>query len=344
MKYLGTSDLRIYTSFRKKKANRGKENPRTMRFDFKQFFSGPKRILMHTLIASFALFSVCLVVLLCVQSFGGSAGGPSQNPDENGQNGGNETKYTSIPVASSDVYAKGSLLVVNVETKIQVYPSDSELANLYEERPENSHYKLNLTSFRLRREAFDAFNAMILAYYDATGDESITVTSAYRSEAEQAALTSSSVQAGYSDHHLGLSLALKSNSNGIVSSLSDNHWIYENGYKYGYIQRYPEGKEDSTLDTQNYTNCVRYVGIPHATYMHENDLSLEEYVALVKNYTYDGTHLTVTADGASYEIYYVAASNLTDPSGVTQLPVPEGAEYSYSGNNTDGFIVTVKAS
>ena len=42
-----------------------------------------------------------------------------------------------------------------------------------------------------------------------------------------------------------------------------------------------------------------------------------------------------------YEIYYVAA-----PAGekIISVPVPENGNYEISGNNTDGFIVTVSLS
>lgn len=312
-----------------------------MRFDFMKNASGPKRILLYTIPASALVLAVCLVSLLFVQLFGkGAVKDPSKDSGNNQSSSNGGITYTSIPVASSDVYSKGTLLVVNTQTKIQVYPTDDQLVKIYGEN-KSSSYKVNLASFRLKREALTALNAMMDVYFLETTDDSTTVTSAYRTEAEQAALTSSSVQAGYSEHHLALSVRLRRNKNSAVSNLPSDHWIYQNGHKYGFIQRYPEGKEALTLDDQDYFDCFRYVGIPHATYIYENGLCLEEYVTLLKGYTYDGTHLTVTAGGVSYEVYYVPATNLTDENGVTQLPVPESAEYSYSGNNTDGFIVTV---
>ena len=43
-------------------------------------------------------------------------------------------------------------------------------------------------------------------------------------------------------------------------------------------------------------------------------------------------HLFTTVDGVEYEIYYVEG---------LEVPVPEEGEYTVSGNNLDGFIVTV---
>lgn len=308
-----------------------------MRFDLNQFTKSKKGILTLTTFASLALFTICFIAFIFVQFVfnpGGSStpSGDGSTPSGNGQSGGAVT-YTTIAVESNQVYTHGSLLVVNTQIPIQTYPTD--LVDLYKERPNPAPYMLLDAKQLLKRDAFDALNAMMNAYYGETGLNNVTVTSSYRTEAQQAALTSSAVKAGYSDHHLALSVALKQNN----AELANGHWIYENGYKYGFIQRYPEGKEDSTLDTQRYFNCMRYVGIPHATYMHENNLSLEEYVALLKNYTYDGTHLTVAVGEESYEIYYIAANTGAE---LTTLYIPEGAEYTYSGNNTDGFIVTFK--
>ena len=313
-----------------------------MNLNFMKNASGPKRILLYTIPASALILLVCLVSLLFVQLFGGNTAiGPSTDPDNN-TSGGSKIVYTSLPVSSGDIYKKGTLLVVNTETKIQIYPDEAALLKISENK--TASYQISTNMLRLDRKALEELNAMLDAYFLNTNDASLLITSAYRTEAEQAALTSSSVQAGYSDHHLALSVRIRSKINTTVSSLVNSHWIYQNCHEYGFIQRYPEGKEALTFDDQQYVDCFRYVSVPHATYMYENDLCLEEYVALLKGYTYDGTHLSVTAGGTEYEIYYVPATNPTDANAVTQLPVPENAEYSYSGNNTDGFIVTITKS
>ena len=78
--------------------------------------------------------------------------------------------------------------------------------------------------------------------------------------------------------------------------------------------------------------------IPHAYYMTENGLCLEEYLdELATTTSPDGTHLTIEVDGGStYEVYYVKASG-----GTTEVPVPADYPYTVSGDNMNGFIVTV---
>ena len=51
--------------------------------------------------------------------------------------------------------------------------------------------------------------------------------------------------------------------------------------EYGFVLRFPEGKSDST--GVNYEDWhFRYVGVESAKYMTESNLTLEEYVALLK--------------------------------------------------------------
>ena len=52
-------------------------------------------------------------------------------------------------------------------------------------------------------------------------------------------------------------------------------WLEENAHKYGFILRYPEGKEALTGHTAN-RSTYRYVGVNVATTMKEQNLCLEE--------------------------------------------------------------------
>ena len=162
------------------------------------------------------------------------------------------------------------------------------------------------------------------------------ISSAYRTLEDQEALNSS-VQPGYSDHHTGYCVAIQYSDR---SGLENDHWFYQNCYKYGFVVRYPEGKEGIT-GVSDYKHCLRYVGVAHATYMYEHNLCMEEYLDLLKNtYNSSAQRLNiVAADGFVYETYYVEASG----SEVTTIDVPtSNYEYTVSGDNRSGFIVTVK--
>ena len=74
--------------------------------------------------------------------------------------------------------------------------------------------------------------------------------------------------------------------------------------------------------------------------MTQNNLVLEEYIQLLtESYPYEGEHLQITDnDGKVYEVYYFKAEDGYDSS---MVPVPGGHDYTISGTNTGGFIVTV---
>ena len=106
----------------------------------------------------------------------------------------------------------------------------------------------------------------------------------------------------------------------------------ENCSDYGFVLRYPADKADITKIAHE-TWHFRYVGAAHSRYIYESDLCLEEYLALLRNYTSE-TPLTVTGgDGAGYDVYYTSAE---------EMKLPESGAYDVSGNGTDGFIVTVR--
>lgn len=73
--------------------------------------------------------------------------------------------------------------------------------------------------------------------------------------------------------------------------------------------------------------------------MYTNGLCLEEYIDTVREHPYDGEHISFTdGNNIEYEVYFVASD---DSSEMTYIPVPSDKKYEISGNNIDGFIVTV---
>ena len=54
-------------------------------------------------------------------------------------------------------------------------------------------------------------------------------------------------------------------------------WLKDNAHLYGFIIRYTEENKNIT-GYKNEPWHIRYVGISHATYMYENNKTLEEYL------------------------------------------------------------------
>ncbi len=90
---------------------------------------------------------------------------------------------------------------------------------------------------------------------------------------------------GYSEHQTGLAVDIVSESYQILDETQEltpeNKWLQEHCYEYGFILRYPKGKEDVT--GYNYEAWhFRYVGRETAKEIHNMGITLEEYLNLQK--------------------------------------------------------------
>ena len=292
----------------------------------------------------FVLLAICavtvlivlasLILLICsiVDTVASNAPG-SHNPSD--------VTYQAY-TQEADGLERGELILINKQTQYS-FPANATTALVdmrdelaFAEGAASYGFASPTEKYLFNRKALTAFNAMMDQYYAVTGDNTLAVRTAYRTKEQQQA-SGSSTPAGFSDHHSGYCIAFTDAFSKSVSSV----WITENCHKFGFITRYPTTKKAVT-GVENYTECFRYVGVAHATYIKENKLCLEEYVNLLaNNHPFDGDHLQFTgADNNSYSVYYVPISNTP----VTTLNVPENFSYTVSGDNRRGFIVTVNLS
>jgi D-alanyl-D-alanine carboxypeptidase len=84
------------------------------------------------------------------------------------------------------------------------------------------------------------------------------------------------------------------------------------------------------------------VGVPHATYMKENNLDLESYLALLKKYTASSPLNITDSTGNHWMVYYTAVSSDEDSTTVTVFG--DESCYTISGDNMNGLIVSVNTS
>lgn len=247
------------------------------------------------------------------------------------------TGYSKINVAKDKIY-QGDLILVNRDT-VYRFPSDtSNLDSVYLNKL--STYGVKDAFLSLDKNVIKQFNALMQAHYDATYDTDIIVIRGYRSKEDQASLSGANADmpaAGYTELHTGLSFCLGLSPQGYYTNEGDHAWLQEHMPAYGFILRYPEGKEDVTGEAPS-TYQFRYVGAPHAVYITENNLTLEEYLASLKEFTFGNKTLKLQIGDSQYEVYYTPAAS----TGETTLYVPANGNYTLSGNNTDGFIVTCK--
>lgn len=102
---------------------------------------------------------------------------------------------------------------------------------------------------------------------------------------------------------------------------------------YGFIERYPKGKEDITGIAHEPWH-FRYVGCPHSQIMSEKDMTLEEYLVFIKRFSQDTPYVWFDEDGNAADIFYV---NAVTP----DIAIPDNCTCQISGNNMDGYVVTL---
>lgn len=274
--------------------------------------------------------------------------------------------YVNMPYASSDIH-KGKLILVNnsVEYKFPSAVEESrDIVSLWGQEGYNTNYVLGIDA-KLRRDIISPMNQMFADLRAAlpetfeTGEDGksdkIIVASGYRDYERQQSVYNRTIEEmgeeigkyyaanpGFSEHHTGLAIDLKIytyKGATIDFNTAQQDWMIKNCAKYGFVLRY-DGSKVNITEILHESWHFRYVGVPHAAYMTENNLCLEEYIDLLRNeYSYSKKPLEYSYDGADYLIYFYPAESAES---VTFVPVPASGEYTVSGNNVDGFIVTVK--
>ena len=91
-----------------------------------------------------------------------------------------------------------------------------------------------------------------------------------------------SARPGYSEHQTGLAIDL----NGVSDSFGETKegkWVAEHCHEFGFILRYPQGKEAETGYMYEPWH-IRYVGLEVAKKIHESGLCLEEFYGITSAY------------------------------------------------------------
>ena len=157
-----------------------------------------------------------------------------------------------------------------------------DLTNLYEHK--DRAFELARVSIDLRMPAYEAAQAMFTAAKE-DGISDFIISSGYRTREYQQTLYDNSdtgyVNApGESEHEYGLTFDVTTRTDRPdFDQTPQFEWLSAHCWEYGYILRYPEGKEALTgvpYESWHY----RYVGKEAAKVIHDNGWCLEEYAAL----------------------------------------------------------------
>lgn len=147
---------------------------------------------------------------------------------------------------------------------------------------------------QLRETAYIALKDLFQAATDEEGYE-LHARSGYRSYGTQRDLYNSyvknhgqaaadkySAKPGQSEHQTGLSMditcaAMNFQLDDTFGNTDEGKWVSENAHRFGFIVRYPKGKEDITGYFYEPWH-IRYLGVELATKVYESGLTLEEYM------------------------------------------------------------------
>lgn len=235
----------------------------------------------------------------------------------------------------------GELILVNEQ---YAYWEKGTVYSLVPVSEENDHVLLLRRPVALLSKLMDELN----------GWAQITAVSGWRSRGEQEEIFAKSLREngaifteqfvakpGHSEHQTGLAIDLGQKQRNLDFIRPDFPYygicqmFREKAAHFGFIERYPAGKEKSTGIAHEPWH-FRYVGTPHATVMTQLGLTLEEYHVFLKQFQYGTNFFTYHRGDRQIAISYLEAIK----GGDTCIEVNVDDPYSVSGNNVDGFIIT----
>ncbi|HEY5585489.1 MAG TPA: M15 family metallopeptidase [Ruminiclostridium sp.] len=249
----------------------------------------------------------------------------------------------TIVLSKQDIY-KGNLILVNKNFPLKQQHSNSSesLISVSSQHPD----------IFLQKTAVNMLTQLMIA---CKGENQIVPVSGYRSLGEQQQIFKDSLSENgeaftlkyvaypnHSEHQSGLAIDVAENKENIdfIRPFFPYDGICQSfrmkAARYGFIERYQKGKE-AIIGISHEPWHFRYIGFPHSEIIQENDYTLEEYIDFLRAFPYDGKHLLFENIDQQIEIFYVKATD--EPQNTIFLA--EDVPYQVSGNNNDGFIITV---
>ncbi len=197
----------------------------------------------------------------------------------------NENSSTSFKVSGDYLHPYENYETVSEPDNIEVYVSSKSYIGEYEPTKRVEVNSLHaVPGVELESRALQAYEEMCNAIRSEDLNMAIYAYQGYVSYETQKQAhidDDSQTEAGFSDSQTGLAVYVLASENPKASAFKDckvYSWLLEHGHEYGFIQRFPEGKESLTGHSAVY-NYFRYVGTDLATKIYESGLSFDEYYA-----------------------------------------------------------------
>lgn len=269
-----------------------------------KFYNKGSHTVGQVVLSVAALFVVVIfLVVLCTDPLGNNGCGPSESMMTSGD--APETADSDVSQsndASSDTAADTSDQTSGSTANNTTTSSDWRLLLVNSTHPLADDYSVDLTELRNGQSVDTRILSDLQEMFDAARSEDIypIVSDAYRTREDQQTLMDdvirnyedegySSEEAsskaeqviakpGTSEHETGLAIDIAGDDDYDQDTDSVLEWMNSNAYKYGFILRYPSGKESVTgAEAEN--DHYRYVGKEAAKVIHDQGICLEEYLS-----------------------------------------------------------------
>ncbi|MDE6686798.1 MAG: M15 family metallopeptidase [Lachnospiraceae bacterium] len=145
----------------------------------------------------------------------------------------------------------------------RIYP---QLQEMFDDMRADGVYPIVREGYRSAEEQEEIFAEKVQAYIN---------EGYFRSRAERIAEEWVAVP-GTSEHQLGIAVDINADKERCENE-DVYQWLAENAYKYGFILRYPQGKEEITGISYEPWH-FRYVGVENAQIIYEKQICLEEFI------------------------------------------------------------------
>lgn len=176
-------------------------------------------------------------------------------------------------------------ILVNKYYKLPDNYEPNDLVNVSNKYYYGENHKLEKTAYQafidMWNEAYKEDIYLIMNSSYRTYQSQVDVYDTYKNRNGTTYADSIAARPGHSEHQTGLSLDIFSKEHTTTSNFKNSPahiWLQNNAYKYGFIERYQEGKENITGFKEEAWH-YRYVGIEIATYLYDNDITFDEYYA-----------------------------------------------------------------
>lgn len=269
-----------------------------------KFYNKGSHTVGQVVLSVAALFLVVIfLVVLCTEPLGNNGCGPSESMMTSGD--APETADSDVSQsndASSDTAADTSDQTSGSTADNTTTSSNWRLLLVNSTHPLADDYSVDLTELRNGQSVDTRILSDLQEMFDAARSEDIypIVSDAYRTREDQQTLMDDVIQnyedegysseeasskaeqviakPGTSEHETGLAIDIAGDDDYDQDTDSVLEWMNSNAYKYGFILRYPSGKESVTgAEAEN--DHYRYVGKEAAKVIHDQGICLEEYLS-----------------------------------------------------------------